>query len=365
MTLITSFDVQGCPVLFGDLLISSDENLKQTISVPTINEITKIFPKGSGFVPTSLRQKVALINENLALAWSGSALGAKVILGQLIQEAPKKLHWNLVDLSAFFKDFDGQYGEDVGIVGFSNDGKGIFSFGYGKCVEKFSTAKYGLVRLSGSGAIDFKKYLDMDIPLASRAVNPLENAVGTTLLLSTHMHGLESISGMNLLQYYGGGFEMASYVRKKFQKIDDITYLVWTGFQEDDLSWRLNLPRAAIKYYYENDVLLIRKIDFVPETEGCLKCENESLYFVSPIYRIANPSELKNTPFSFNSRFICHFVILTHIDGSVEILNRVNFSSNGTNPVKFTGETTGGMTLSVSSDFVESIFKHLPSAKKA
>lgn len=358
MTVIASFNVNQCPVIFGDLLISGDEDLHNPLNVPTIGETTKIFGKGSGFVPTDLRQKTAIVNDNLALAWAGAKIPAQMILKELVQRAKEKALWSFDDLSRFFSDFDNECAHNVGIVGWSNDGKGIFSFGYGTSIIKYQSEKYGLVRLCGSGAQDLKSYLDsFDIPPASRTTNLLETAVGNTLAITTYMTGLERITGSNLIKYYGGGFEIVSFVRRKFTKIDDITYLVWVGQQMSNMSWRLSLPEVAIKYYYYGDILLIGRAEFESHMGGRLKCKNEAIHVISPIYRIIEDSELKkvNRP-SFNSRFICSFIILHSIDGSVQILNRINYSSQQTNPIRFIDVTSDVLHMEIQHDFIKSVF---------
>src|SRR3989338_8969394 len=101
MTAIAGFNINRCPILLGDLLVSTrgDENLKTNLSIPTIGEIEKIFPRGPGIIPTKLTQKVALLNDNLTLAWSGIKLSAQIIINALLREAKKKSSWSFDDLS--------------------------------------------------------------------------------------------------------------------------------------------------------------------------------------------------------------------------------------------------------------------------
>lgn len=359
MTVIASFNTNTCPILLGDLLVSGDENLYSSLNVPAIGEITQIFPKGSGFVPTGLRQKIAIVNENLALAWAGNRISAQTIISNLLIEARKKANWKLDDLSCFFADYDKEHGDKVGIVGYSNDGKGIFSFGYGVNQIKYQSEKYGLVRLCGTGAKNLQSYLDhFDIPPASRATNPLETAVGNALVITTYMTGLERTTGSNLIEYYGGGFEILSLVQRKFKKIDDIAYLIWVGRQMSDLSWRLSLPEICIKYYYHDDILLIRKVEFKSEPNGALTSDNEAVYLISPIYRNIDDIVLKNIKLSsFNSKFICSFIIFYSIDGSVQVLSRINYSSQQIHPIRFRDDASDILHMDIHSDFIKSIFE--------
>lgn len=359
MTVIATFSINTCPILLGDLLVSSNEQLQSTLNVPTIGEITQIFPKGSGFVPTGLRQKTAVVNDNLALAWAGTRISAQIIISQLLNECQKRTFWSLADLSSFFSSFDENHGTNVGIVGYSNDGNGLFSFGYGSDQTKYQSDKYGLVRLCGSGASDLRAHLDhFSIPPASRTTNPLETAVGNTLSITTYMTGVERTTGANLLEYYGGGFEIVSFIRKKFAKIDDITYLIWVGHQTGKSSWKLSMPERCIKYCYLDDVLLIRKVELEAQPSGVLKSANEAAYIVSPIYRTVDQALLKNIRLSsFNSRFLCSFIILHLLDGSVSILNRVNYSAQNSHLIKFDDDGKHLVSMDIHSDFVRTIFE--------
>ena len=267
MTIIATFAVNQYPVLLGDLLISGNEELNSSTNLPIIGDIRKVFPKGSGFVPTSLRQKIAIVNDNLCLGWSGRSLSAQIIIKELFKEARRKPNWNSDDILSFLSSFDSEHKDKVGIVGYSNDGRGIFPFGYG-VGQAYQSPKHGLVRLSGTGATTFKSYLDdFNVPAASGRLNPLDVAVGNTLGITTLMTGLEPD---NLLSYFGGGYEIALLVRRKFTKIDDVTYLVWVGDQINASSWKLNFPHIFIKYYYRSDLLFIKRAEYRSQSDGSL-----------------------------------------------------------------------------------------------
>jgi hypothetical protein len=366
MTVISSFSINNCPILLGDLLVSGDENLQLSLSIPTIGEITKVFPKGSGFVPTGLTQKIAIMNDNLALAWAGSRISAKIIIGNLLKEAQKKSNWNFDDLSYFFADYDKEYGDDINFIGYSNDGERIFSFGYGTNQIKYNSENYGLVRLCGSGAINLRSSLNhFDNLSASRTTNPLESAVANTLVITTYMTGKERITCRNLSEYYGGGFEILSFVRRKFKKIDDITYLVWIGRQLRDLSWELSPPEICIKYYYLDDMLLIKRAEFKTQKRGTLTCDNEAVHIVTPIYRNANDVVLENINLSsFNSIFLCSFIILYCIDGSIEILNRINYSGDRSHLIKFIDNNKDILQIDINSNYIKSIFDSVMATNK-
>jgi hypothetical protein len=362
MTVIASFNINNFPILLGDLLISGNEDLESSLNIPTIGKITEIFPKGSDFVPTGLKQKTAILNENLALAWAGKRMSAQIIIRNLFIEAQKKTNWKRNDLSSFFSDYK-EHLNDVGIVGFSNDGKEIFSFGCGAHQIKYDSKKYGLVRLGGNGETHLKSYLDnCNIQQVSKTTNSLEEAVGNALAITTHMTGFEKTTGSNLLYYYGGGFEILSLVQNKFKKFGDITYLIWLARQTNDVSWELSLPVTCIKYSYDNDILLIKKADIEAQPNGNLTTINKAIYGIYPIYRNVKDKEIdikKANLSSFNSLFICSFVFFNYINGPSMLYSRVDYNRVGTHLIRFKEEAGEILELKIHDNLIKSIVEHV------
>jgi len=304
-------------------------------------------------VPTGLTQKIAILNDNLALAWAGKKISAKIIIRDLLKEAQKKINWKRNDLSDFFSNYE-EHGNEVGIIGLSNDEKGLFYFGWGAHQSKYDSKKYGLVRLSGSGAKNLKSYLDnFDLPQASS----FEAAIGNALAITTHMVGFEKTTSSNLLLYYGGGFEILSLVEYKFKKIGDVTYLIWLSRQTSDLSWEISLPVTCIKYLYENDILLIKKADIKTQPNGSIIPINKTIYIVSPIYRNVKADEIPEKTVnlsSFNSTFICSFVIFYYLNGSIMMNSRVDYNRVGTHLVRFEDDV-----LNIDNNFIKSIAENV------
>ena len=224
-------------------------------------------------------------------------------------------------------------------------------------MDKKSSKTNEIFRVGGSGSDDFTAILNKYVePEYSRPLNPLENAVAKFLSLTSIMNGSEVRNGYNLINLYGGGYEIASFVHKKFTKIDDITYLLWEGVQTDNDLWGFKMPKRVIKYYYQNDILLIRTIEISYENE-IPTIINEMLFPISPIYRNLDIVELEGIkPKSFNSRFICSLIFLIKINGDIELLSRVNYSDKGENPIQFYNENSEKIGMKFNKNFIKSIF---------
>ena len=90
MTVIAGFAVEGLPILMGDLLVSGPESPGRSVNIPSIGDARIVFPEGSGFIPTGVRQKVNLISNNLVIAWANNRLAAQTIIKDLLEEDRKK-----------------------------------------------------------------------------------------------------------------------------------------------------------------------------------------------------------------------------------------------------------------------------------
>lgn len=74
MTMVTFTDPNRMPVLIADSLISGPDDESALITPDHPRGITEVFPPQSGYIPTRLARKTALINSNLAIAMSGGLM---------------------------------------------------------------------------------------------------------------------------------------------------------------------------------------------------------------------------------------------------------------------------------------------------
>ena len=74
MTMVTFTDPHRIPVLVADSLISGPDDQSALATPDHPHGISEVFPPRSGFVPTHLARKTALINSNLAIAMSGGVV---------------------------------------------------------------------------------------------------------------------------------------------------------------------------------------------------------------------------------------------------------------------------------------------------
>ena len=156
MTLIAALTISNLPVLIGDALLSGEES-GQNLAIPTIGNVSDVFPEGSGYTITGLRQKINIIDDNLVIGWAGSYIAAKTILSELKRQSnSKKL--TRESIHDFFREIyrnPSEWGanQEVAFLGYIADSEGIehFEYSFNDCpIYQTNSSRYGDVKICGS-----------------------------------------------------------------------------------------------------------------------------------------------------------------------------------------------------------------------
>jgi hypothetical protein len=269
-------------MLISDLLLSGPEPLGQKFAIPTVGDVKTVFGEGSGFTPTRLNQKVALIGDDLVLAWTGSRLEARTIIKELIEKNMQQ-PLSKDSLADYFKSVDPRALKAVGFLGFLKEASGIIQLGL-NC-ETFASELFGEVGFLGSGSNDIKPFFEElpEFPIPPKQKLSMQAVSNSfALSLSGLLLSIEIANRRSLLQFYGGGYEIVTAVEGNFRKLDDVTYLFWFVQVIDD-KIGLSLDRV-FKYSYQDDVLIIRTEDLTPsENMKGLILTNSFVSVVPPV----------------------------------------------------------------------------------
>ena len=149
VTIAAAFQLENLPILFGDLLISGPERLDKIPTLPITGQVTRVFPAGSGWSITGMRQKVNLIAPNCVIGWAGSQLGATAIAKDLqAQAAQTSLASKWID--KYLATLDPSIEKlGVSLVGWVLDETGLHRFWYD--AETFTLVPLGKMTVVGSG----------------------------------------------------------------------------------------------------------------------------------------------------------------------------------------------------------------------
>jgi len=312
MTVVARFGIQGCPMLMGDVLLSIDDPSASPAPIPTVEDLSKVFPAGSASVPWGLRQKIAVLSDTLVLGWSGDMYLAQDIIAEVWQKNAKT-PFTKKTLLEHFDALDESIWEEIHLVGFiDDDDAGMTALACDNATT-FRTPLFGEVALLGSGTADVQKMLQ-DIPSLPVSIdgpiNPIALSICAGLQVSGGLLNFEIATLDNLNKLYGGGYEIATILNQKFAKLDDVTYLFWGANVDGKGGVRISrLPLNACRYSYHNDILLIRSAKF--EDKPNTRAYEQRLFVVPPIYRDPDEEEMDEiiAP-SLNARYLSNYFLV-------------------------------------------------------
>ena len=308
MTLVARLTPGGFPLLVGDILISGPELPDTPLTLPTIVDITDIFPTGSGFVPIRLAQKITVVGDNLVIAWAGQALTASTVIKDLVSKNRVKPFTNDT-LMDYFANLDSNiWDTGLAFLGFIQDAKGIAQFGFQ--YWEVPTQSFGKIGMIGSGMNVFETVIH-DLPSSQGSIvngspNKLEMALVTGLQLSGTLLTTELFTSDFLLNYFGGGYEVASLVNGKFEKLREGSYLFWYG-NLTGTNKGFNLHQVE-KYQYSGDTLVIRSVTFSDYARGRpTKVTRDTTFAVPPAYSHAQAAAPTGSRVDMNSKWVCSY----------------------------------------------------------
>jgi hypothetical protein len=302
------------PVLLGDIATSTKVG-QALADVPTGVEVSQIFPPECDRTVSGLRQKLAVIGGNLALGCAGPMDPIAAMIGELSQcnsadpLTPHQVH-------EYFRNRKWT-GEEPGyFAGFVKAPTGFEYFSYNSAGQgvDFHTQCYGTAALLGSGAIDAKRYLlESSFGVIEGGTSAAQRAVAAALAMAGNFLAIESASGDTLRRLYGAGYEVATLINGRFQKLDNVTYLLWFGELKDRNIRVWSTPIWMTKYAYVDDFLLVRVARREePGTNECGMRVDESVYIVPPLHkeRFEFPKQQPEFQLPMHSAWICSCFVL-------------------------------------------------------
>jgi|GEM_PF-1860651 len=241
MTAIIGFAVEGHPFLFGDLLVSG-RDVGDSITLPTVERPNDFRPNTNSSVARGMLQKLYVINPKLMVAFAGNVGTANGLIAKLKdrfgREAPTDR-----ELDEFFAAIPKTAGAEVAILAaLTVSEKTTYFLGYNAAAFEHPT--HGTIRLAGTGTDELHELFGkpMTMSASGESLNRLATGYGITLTAAGHFLAKETLTGVTLLNGFGGGFEIATRVSHGFAKLEDFVTVLWLARQKDDGSVQIQLP---------------------------------------------------------------------------------------------------------------------------
>ena len=105
-----------------------------------------------------------------------------------------------------------------------------------------------------------------------------------------------------------------AFIDGKLRKVEDVTHYVWLAKQDADGEWSVRMPRIAVKYAYQSNHLIIRRVDiYVDDNPGGLpkaRFQNDAIHIISPTYFSPQLAQEDVVPQPFESSVVCNTIFV-------------------------------------------------------
>jgi hypothetical protein len=353
MTLIATGGFHTFPAIFGDLLISGTSPGPAAVSAIAASSQSPV---------AGLEQKLVLLGNDCVIGWAGSAPIARSLIGELRAKAAQApLSMAIVD--AHFAQIEPAAREQVSFVGWVKEAELFHQFWYRADVAQ--SAMFGRISAGGSGATDFVKLASQVSAntwhVMGGVPDGLDRAVswmlsGTSLLLQA-----EVTSQGNHPRGLGSGYEIATYVGDRFEKVGDLAFVFWMADVVDG-HVSLSGPELVLKQDYAGESLLLHVLRMQPgELEADPAVIEEARHVIPPFAAAPDAGEPVDISWpGMQATFTCHLVFVRSTAG-LSVANRVEYSPTRTpGSIRFTSDD-GQSNMEVSQAFCDELVETIRS----
>jgi hypothetical protein len=326
MTAILNFQMEGQPIIFSDLLLSTSEHGPAPLLPTAVNPFATI-PAESPFRPAGMGQKIAVIHPDLIVSYTGRQSVAEDVVRDL-----KQKYEHVAPAANELEDY-------LGALPFSPAELGMLAmlsveptriYHAGLNAASFEDPRFGVVRHAGSGQGEVAQLLRSVESISEnegRKLNPYAKAIGCALTMSGHLIGREIVVGDTLSKYFGGGYDIATRINNSWKKLQDILTIVWAARETLGAVEIAPIPIRLIRQAHEGDMIVIRSL--INEPPAPLE---ERTIIVPAVDREPSASETAViSPPQFAAHWIVHQFVVQRLDGRVTPRSRVTFNQDRKN----------------------------------
>jgi len=329
-------------------------------NLPSFRDPSQIVLRDGGHI-SGLAQKVVLLSNRCALAWSGAHIVARTVIRELAQiEESKGL------TPAILADYIARNPIDakaIALIAYFVDGDQLSIFEH-DC-HFYEEARFK-VFYGGSGVGPFWQSMKSSVDRSDALPegDPRPSALNTAFHVLAPLLSVEFFDDAFLQQGFGGGYEVVTLDSGRLTKIDRIAFVVWSGSYDRQTEYfRLSAPRAIALHDYVGSSLVIRTtIQDSGGTEQRMPPLNRrGLHIVGPIVGgVRDKDELvrcaKSLP--IEPQWVCNVLAIADPErqGGGFIIDFSTAERAATRSVRFHGPE---LTLAINrsyADYVEKIY---------
>lgn len=284
MTLLAAHRLHDIPVLIGDAVCTAP---------------------GS----RSLKKKIYLISPNLAVGWTGYAITASSVIGELLSTFKDKIVTRS-DIESFFKDFycQGMYERDIKIVGWIvDDQPSPFIWQSSYPSEVFYNDYY----FEGSGEKYYELLLQSNVlegttPSRDGTINIALAAAHEALMHCGQAFFSEQLDYASWDRTFGFAYEVIVYAYGRFWPLGSTMYLPWTYHWDPQTeTGRAELAPRIWKMLFFGEYSVLQRNEY---KDGNVSPKH---YVIKPVYtHDIDLNQLESLSFTTKADFYVNYFVL-------------------------------------------------------
>ena len=361
MTVVVAMRPNGYPVLVGDILVSSTIAGSSAVHLPTVGTV---LPREGPFHMAGARQKIAIVSRTMAVGWAGPVYAARKVVKDL-RELASREEIDLDRVKRYLREMpEWLHQAGLSLVGHVIHGDLVSSFGYNSWTVESDV--FGEMHIAGTGSYQITRMADQvaDASLFDD-FNQFEQGVAKGIMLAGALINEELVSRSTLETHFGGAYEICTYQKDAFAKIEDVTYLWWLLYAEKEPGqFRFpKRPRRILRPMYSGDVMAVYTLH---PGEGGQSPDDwcGAVHAVAPIGSMTEVQLPDRSLPDFNSPFMCNMVAYVDEDDHVDLLNQLYLSTSGMNPIRITKDEER-VTVAIHQRFLNDLGNAVLARKKS
>lgn len=285
MSLIASTYAEQSPFLIGDLLFSSNDgntNFRSPTHPDVMAEAAKFT---ADLKPQDLAQKIFILKDNVCIALAGLEYEMKALLNHL----KDSLHFydsvTRDSMHTILRSFDlnNRFARSEFIIlVMEKDEEGRFFGGQFTSSSNWIEIEhptFAEVVAGGSGARDFINHLQEPTTYASSFDDDvIKSRLTANMIMLSQWITTEKVTGRNLENLWGGGYEIIFFDGERFTKFSEIAFVVFETKMEPDGTMQRMHPSVINYYKYQGDLLQIYSFRLF---RGSIEEESDRLLMVT------------------------------------------------------------------------------------
>jgi len=309
------------PILLGDLLVSGKGDVDpcfasghSEIALPSTG-IVEALKNSKGTRPSSLVSKVAFVNRNLAVAWSGAFVSAQRVLTSIYKAARKSKN-GVLSLDRILETQQKEL-KHITLIFLMRSKEGHFHLFRRGNAHEFESPSLGEGICAGSGANSFLRETASfpNCSLLDANWNQVQEQDGSGLAKAASLAGnllaQQALSGAFLREEFGGAFEIVYGTNTGLKRLENISFIFWKI--HDDWMGFSPIP-LFLKISYAGGATHIKRLEGLNDSGWPISLDPRNTgmteFVISPIHRDVNTKKIERIvdreKINMNSAHQCH-----------------------------------------------------------